>query len=107
MANSLNSLLDKMNLDPDELEWTDISLCRGADTQEFFEDYERSTSLAAQVDEMCLSCPVMKQCDRFARDNGEHGVWGAVYYTGGRVDKYKNQHKTPEVWARIKEKLAA
>lgn len=107
MATTLIGLLGKMNLDPDELEWTDLSLCRGADTQEFFEDYERSASLATQVDEMCLSCPVFKQCTKFAQERGEHGVWGAVYYTGGKADKYKNQHKTPEVWARIRDKLTA
>lgn len=96
-----------MNLDPDELEWTDLSLCRGSDTQVFFEEYERSTSLAEQVDEMCLRCPVFKQCTDFAEKKGEHGVWGAVYYTGGKIDKYKNQHKTPEVWQRIENKKAS
>lgn len=103
----MTGYLDKLGLDPDELEWTDLSLCRGADTQEFFEDYERNQSLAKQVDEMCLSCPVFKQCTKFAQRNGETGVWGAVYYTAGRADRYKNQHKTPDVWARIKDKLTA
>lgn len=107
MDDTISSLLDKMGVDPDELIWTDLSLCRGADTQLFFEDYERSANSAMQVDEMCLACPVFTQCTQFAQDHGETGAWAAVYYTGGKADKYKNQHKTPEVWQRIREKLTA
>lgn len=107
LANPLISYLDKLNIDPDELEWQDLSLCDGADTEEFFDKYERSPRLAQQVDEMCLACPVMKQCTEFAQRRGETGVWGAVYYVNGRADRYKNAHKTAEVWQRIKDKLTA
>ena len=47
----------------------------------------------------------MKQCGMFAVEKGETGVWGGVYYTGGKKDNYKNQHKDKEVWDRIEAKL--
>lgn len=96
-----------LGLDPEELEWKDLALCSQMDTNLFYDDYESSEQVARMVDDICLSCPVMKQCLQRGTDNGEWGVWGGIYLVSGRPDSSKNTHKTTETWQEIKERLGA
>jgi hypothetical protein len=74
------------------------------DTNLFFDRYESDINIAKNIDEACLSCPVIKICHDEGIANDEYGVWGGVYLASGAVDKARNAHKTKEVWKRIKEK---
>lgn len=99
-------LLDLLGLDPEDLEWQDLALCAGMETNLWFDEYEADEFVARTTDEACLSCPVMKQCLEFGIDNGESGVWGGVYLTSGRQDKNRNSHKSRDVWDAIREKIS-
>lgn len=101
-ADALRTLL---GIDVEELDWQDLSLCHDTDTNLFYDDYESDTQVAKMIDQMCLSCPVMKQCLERGIDNGEWGVWGGIYLTSGRPDTNKNIHKTQEVWEQVREKI--
>ncbi len=97
----MSSILDALGLDEDEFTWRDLSLCRGTDTELFFDLYESNVQIAKTTDEMCLSCPIMKQCLQSGIDNQETGVWGGIWLTIGKVDNNRNKHKTQEVWDEI------
>lgn len=71
----------------------------------FFDDYEADEELAKAMDEVCLSCPVLKECLMEATDMQDSGLRGGIYLKKGKPDRMRNQHKTPEVWARIQEKI--
>lgn len=102
MSDTLRELL---GIDSEEFEWKQMSLCRDMDTELFYDQYEFSEQVAKTIDEVCLSCPVMKQCLQHATDNGEWGVWGGVFLTSGRPDENRNSHKTPETWKAIRERI--
>lgn len=105
MSSNIESLL---GIDISELEWRDLSLCHNTmATELFFDDYESDEQVAKLVDDVCLSCPVMKQCLQRGTDNGEWGCWGGIYLVNGRPDANKNAHKTPEMWSRIKERISS
>lgn len=105
------SILAELGLDPEEFGWQDLALCKnyeikGHREDVFFDKYESDPETARAVDEMCLSCPVMKQCGLAGMD-GEQGVYGGIYWNGsGKPDQARNLHKTPEVWERVWERLA-
>lgn len=103
------SIISLLGIDPDSFTWHDLALCKGLDDpDDLYENYERKVNVAKAVDDMCLSCPVMKECAMTGRDSGETGVWGAVYWDGsGRPDEDKNSHKTPEIWEKIWKRLSA
>lgn len=102
------NLIDQLGLDPDELKWEDLSLCRGLPTELFYDMYENDQAVASQVDEICLACPVTKHCGLKGVENEEVGVWGAIYWNGaGKPDQTKNSHKSPEVWRRIEGRLSS
>ena len=86
--------------------WGKYALCSGGDTNWFYEKYERGGSIAEAVDEMCLSCPVIKQCNALRKATGSPGGWAGVYWNKlGQPDKSFNSHKTPETWERIRDAL--
>lgn len=111
------TLISLLGIDPDDFIWQDLALCENvadADPDDpitpasFYERYESDPEVAAQVDEMCLSCPVMAACARAGQENGEYGVWGAIYWNGsGKPDKARNAHKTDETWAEIYRRIAS
>lgn len=98
-------ILDELGLDPAELEWQDLALCRGAVTSPeddiFFDRYESDIETARAADQMCLHCPVIRQCF-FSGPSAGPGLRGGVYWNNaGKPDKNKNAHKTEEVWNEI------
>lgn len=105
----MSSLLDQLGIDAERFEWDDLGLCRGSVTSPkddvFFDRYENDGESARAADQMCLHCPVIKQCF-FEGSKGKIGVWGGVYWNGsGKPDKNKNSHKTDEVWNLIHERV--
>lgn len=98
----MSNIIEELGLDKDNLRWYQLAACVGADINMFYDDYESDKYLAAQVDEMCIHCPVSKQCYNEGVYNKERGVWGGVYMDLGRVDKEYNEHKTRETWKRLR-----
>lgn len=102
----MSSLLDEWGIDPDDFEWHDIALCAGTPIPNhkediFFDKYEAEVETAKAADQLCLHCPVMKQCF-FEGMDGKFGLYGGVYWNGaGKPDKNKNSHKTDEQWEEI------
>lgn len=92
-------------LDNDELRWYHLAVCKEMNLNWFYEDYEADPVFAQNMDDICFSCPVRAQCLREGIEENEHGLWGGVYLTRGRMDPDKNAHKTEEVWKRIKDAI--
>lgn len=103
MTQETSSVFAVLGLDTDDLEWYDLSICAGQDVGRFYEKYEASPRIAKQTDQMCLSCPVRKECLQSGVENNEWGVWGGVFLVNGKPDENKNSHKTAEVWEEIRE----
>ena len=100
----MSDILNDLGIDADDLDWYHLSICRGMDTNLFYEKYEADPNIAKNIDEMCLSCPVVSMCYQAGADGNEYGVWGGVYLTSGSIDKSKNLHKSPDIWKRLKKK---
>jgi hypothetical protein len=98
-----SSALDALGIDPYELEWQDLAVCHGLDIARFYEGYEQSERTAKLTDQICLSCPVRKECLSAGIENGEYGVWGGIYLNAGRADESKNAHKTLEIKKQLRQ----
>lgn len=68
----------------------------------FFDEYENDPVMAEQADNLCVTCPVAKQCGAFGRSTKSWGVWGGVYLKEGRVEASRNAHKSDEMWSRLR-----
>lgn len=75
--------------------------CLNMDTNLFFDKYEESKDVARSVDTLCVGCPAQRQCLAYAVSNQEWGVWGGIYFEGGKISKEFNSHKTKEDWFTI------
>lgn len=101
-----DSLRAALGIDLEDLEWRHLRLCNSTPTNLFYDDYESDVQVAKMIDQMCLSCPVMKQCLEEGIANSEWGVWGSIYLASGKRDNNRNAHKTPDIWEAIREKIA-
>lgn len=89
-------------------EWREKAKCKGLDVNLFFDRYEEDQQLAKRIDsEICLNCPVIQECFKYATEMQEpykaHGVFGGVFFVDGEISKSRNSHKTMEVWNEILE----
>jgi hypothetical protein len=100
----MSSILNDLGVDKEDFDWWHLGICRGMDTNLFYEKYEADINIAKSIDEACLSCPVINMCYESGVENNEYGVWGGVYLNSGALDKTRNIHKTQEVWKRLKKK---
>jgi len=100
----MSKILNDLGVDEEDLDWFHLAICKGMDTNLFYDKYESDPNIARNIDEMCFSCPVMKMCHQSGVENDEYGVWGGVYLTAGSIDKSKNLHKKSEDWKRLKNK---
>jgi len=100
----MSSILSNLGVDEEDFDWYDLAICRGMDTNLFYDKYEADPNIAKNIDEACLSCPVIAVCYKAGQENDEYGVWGGVYLTSGSIDKSKNLHKTQDLWKRLKKK---
>ena len=98
----MSQLLNQLGIDSQDLKWYHLSACKNMNINWFYDDYETDKILAATVDQVCLACPVIKQCHSEGVENKERGVWGGVYLNLGRTDKQNNTHKTKETWLQLK-----
>ena len=91
-----------IGIDEQDLQWYHLSACRNMPINWFYDDYENDKELAKQVDQICMHCPVIKQCYSEGVENKEKGVWGGIYMDLGRLDKQCNEHKDPETLKKLK-----
>lgn len=89
-------------------EWREEAKCKGLDVNLFFDKYEENQEFAKKIDnEICLQCPVIQECFKYAAEMQEpykaHGVFGGVFFVDGEISKSRNSHKTKEVWDKILE----
>ena len=96
------NLLHELGLDPQDVKWYNLAACINMRINWFYDDYESDKELAKQVDQICLHCPVIKQCYKEGVSNKEKGVWGGIYMDLGRVDRVNNSHKEQDTWKRLK-----
>jgi hypothetical protein len=105
----LHSLIDE-----DDFTWKDLGYCVIPKTEApdviekranmWFDTYEENVVVAEQVDEICLSCPVITQCLRDGIENKEIGVFGGIYLENGKISKTHNSHKTTARWKELEKK---
>lgn len=98
----MSDILNSLGVDTEDFDWWHLAVCRGMDTNLFYDKYEADPNVAKNIDEACLSCPVLKTCFKSGQQNSEYGVWGGVYLTSGDVDKTKNLHKTQDIWKKLR-----
>lgn len=99
----MSEIIDSLGMMPEDVQWYHLAACKGMHVNNFYDNYENDQKLAMQIDEMCMVCPVVKQCYFEGVNKKERGVWGGIYMNLGRVDKQNNSHKTPSVWKRLKQ----
>jgi hypothetical protein len=99
-------VFDVLGIDVDDLDWQDLSICVGQPVWRFYDGYETNNRTARLTDEMCLSCPVRKECLQAGVENSEWGVWGGIYLENGKPSDNKNAHKTQDTWDQIREGIA-
>jgi hypothetical protein len=100
----MSDILSSLGVDQEDFSWWHLALCRGMDTNLFYDKYESDTNIAKSIDEACLSCPVIKMCYDSGVENEECGVWGGVYLNLGNINRPKNIHKDKETWDRLRKK---
>jgi hypothetical protein len=83
------------------LEWSKKASCAGIPTEMFFEEYENDESSAKDVDLLCDTCPIQRECLSIGVGRRETGVWGGVYLQNGQISTEFNEHKTNEDWGRL------
>ncbi|OKI54692.1 hypothetical protein A6A27_31605 [Micromonospora sp. CB01531] len=59
-----------------ETDWREDAACRGLDVTWFYPDPD-DTLAVVRVQTFCATCPVRRDCARYAIEhNEEYGVWG-------------------------------
>ena len=81
MSASLASevVIDVRDVRPPDVGWQSIASCNGQTDLFFAPPGERPEARArreARARSICHTCPVMKPCRQWARDNREYGFWG-------------------------------
>jgi hypothetical protein len=99
---NMSKFLNSLGIDKDLLQWQDLALCLGMETNLFFDSYETDVNIAKSIDQACMSCPVIAMCYKYGTESDNYGVWGGVYLSSGTPDKSKNSHKTKEINKRLK-----
>jgi len=102
----MSNILNELGTDEDKFAWWDIAVCSGMETNLFYDTYESDHNIAKNIDQACLSCPVIAICYKNGTENNEYGVWGGVYLNFGQHDKQRNTHKSKEIWKELKRKHA-
>lgn len=104
-AITMADFLRRLGVDPENLRWQDLSVCKGFDTNLFFEKYESDNVVAKEIDNICMGCPVTKDCYEFGVDQKLTGVFGGFYLNNGQVDKKRNEHKSRDVVTGLADKI--
>jgi len=102
LAISMPGLFSHLGIDEVDIKWYHLAACTNMSINWFYDDYESDKELAKQIDQVCLHCPVIKQCHKEGVANKEFGVRGGIFMDLGRIDKQNNSHKDPEIWSQLK-----
>ena len=97
----MSQILKELGIDAEDVKWYHLAACANMNINWFYDDYENDKILAQTTDQVCLNCPVAKQCYKEGVQNREIGVRGGVYLNLGRTDKQNNSHKTKEIWKQL------
>lgn len=91
-------------------QWTELAACSGADGDLFFDKYAVGTpDQRRAVDELCYSCPVIRQCKQYRDRFKAEGVHAGVYWRPGtsaapaEPHSTLNDHKTDQDWQLLHE----
>jgi len=99
----MSDIIKHLGIEEDELQWYHLAACKNMPVEWFFDDYENDSETAKQIDQMCLNCPVIKECLQEAtKQKNTFGVWGGIYLTYSKASKQYNKHKTPEVIKKLR-----
>lgn len=101
---NMSNILNDLGVDKEDFSWWHLAICRGMDTNLFYDKYEMDPKIAKNIDEACIACPVSKMCYESGVENNEYGIWGGVYLNSGSIDKTRNLHKTKDTWEKLKNK---
>ena len=85
----------------DKHSWKNNASCSGYDTNFFFDKYEEEEQFRPAIDNLCMSCPVMKECFAIGVSQKEWGVWGGIYLEGGEISKEFNSHRSKLDWEKV------
>lgn len=99
------SLLEQIGIDPRDFAWQHLAACDGMPVNMFFDDYEKDGITAQNVDQLCLSCPIARECYQFGVETKSTGVFGGFYLINGIPSKARNVHKSQETALRLAEKV--
>lgn len=75
------------------------------ETNDFFDNYEEDLEVRKDIDSVCASCPVARQCFAVGISTKAWGVWGGVYMENGKIAREFNRHRTKQDWAEVWEYL--
>lgn len=78
--------------------WKKRAACKGLDTNYFFDYYEDNLDIRQEMDRLCQSCPVAKECFVSAKFFKESGLWGGIFLEEGEVSGEMNDHKDTHDW---------
>jgi hypothetical protein len=93
-----NGIFVQLGIDPETFSWHALASCGNMQDDLFFDLYEeKDKKWAKQADEMCLHCPMIRECFLQGTNNDETGVWGGFYLDKGKIDKTRNAHKTEAI----------
>ena len=101
----MNDILNELGVDEDDLNWQDLAYCKTIDPKYFDRYYQDSPHLRPVVDDMCMSCPVLKECGIAAVTNRESYVWAATFFDNGVPVPEMNDHKTEDFKRRLRERI--
>ncbi len=79
--------------------WKDQAACQGMETNDFFDNYEEDLEVRADIDSICGSCPVARQCFAVGVSSKGWGVWGGVYIENGKISREFGNHRNKIQWA--------
>ena len=80
-------------------EWKDEAACLDMELEDFFDKYEEDLEVRKEIDSVCSSCPVARQCFAVAVTNKGWGVWGGIYLENGKISREFNRHRSKADWA--------
>lgn len=89
----------------EEISWVEDASCKDLDTSLFFEQYENDADMARIVDNICIECPVAKECFEYGCSSNSWGLWGGVFLVEGKPDNSRNAHKDKETWEKVLENI--
>lgn len=103
LTTSMPNIFKDIGIDQQDIKWYHLGACNNMPINWFYDDYESDKELAKQIDQVCIHCPVVKQCLADGLDTKEFaGVRGGIYLNIGRIDKQHNSHKDPDTWKQLK-----